>query len=300
MPSNTARTVRPRNLVSALLVAIAIVGGAALAPALAAGDAATPPRQTWSFAGMFGRYDNAQLQRGFKVYQNVCAACHTMSLLSFRNLSERGGAEFHPEQVKTIANDWIIKVKDVNDQGEPTERAPRPTDRFPPIHPNEAVARAANGGALPPDFSVLVKARTYTVGFPGFVIDALPGITYQEHGADYIYALLSLGYVDPPAGKVIEPGLTYNKYMPGEKIAMVAPLVDGQVPYTDGSPETVSQYAKDVVAFMMWAAEPKLEERKQMGFRVLLFLVVFAGLLYYTKKKVWSDVKGYGPSASAH
>jgi ubiquinol-cytochrome c reductase cytochrome c1 subunit len=265
------------------------------APAMAAGDTATPHRQKWTFAGMFGHYDNNQLQRGFQIYQNVCAACHTMTQLSFRNLSEKGGPEFKPEQIKELAAKWPIQVKDgPNDKGEMFERPARPSDRFPSPFANIETQKLANGGALPPDFSVLAKARTYRVGFPGFVIDALPGFTYQEAGPDYIYALLAEGYLkegEKPPIKV-EDGLHYNKYMPGEKIAMVAPLLDGQVEYTDGSPATKEQYARDVVAFMMWAAEPHLEQRKQLGFRVMVFLIVFAGLLYFTKKKVWADVKG--------
>jgi cytochrome c1 len=282
---------------AALAVGISLIAGAALA---AGGDEPTPPRQKWTFSGMFGRYDNNQLQRGFQVYQNVCAACHAMKLVAFRNLSEKGGPEFNPEQIKELAAKWPIPVKDgPNDKGEMFERPARPSDRFPSPHANPEAAKAANNGAYPPDFSVLAKARTYRVGFPGFVIDAMPGITYQEHGADYIYALLALGYVDPPKGKVVEDGLNFNLYMPGQKIAMAAPLADGQVEYTDGSPMTKEQYAKDVTAFLMWAAEPHLEQRKQLGFRVMIFLLVFALLLYFTKKKVWADVKG-PKAAHAH
>jgi cytochrome c1 len=275
--------------VAGLAIGLGILSSAAIA----AGDQATPPRQKWTFSGITGHFDNNQLQRGFKVYQNVCSACHTMNLLSFRNLAEKGGPEFHPEQVKELAAKWPIQVKDgPNDKGEMFERPARAADRFPSPHANVEAAKAANGGAYPPDFSVLAKARTYRVGFPGFVIDALPGFTYQEAGPDYLYALLALGYVDPPKDKVIEPGLNYNKYMAGEKIAMAAPLADGVVEYTDGTPATVDNYTRDVVAFMMWAAEPKLEERKQLGFRVMVFLIVFAVLLGLTKKKIWADVKG--------
>jgi cytochrome c1 len=284
-----------------LLAAAGLALGLGLAaPALAAGDQATPPRQKWSFAGMFGRYDNNQLQRGFQVYQNVCAACHSMSRVAFRNLAEKGGPEFKPEQIRELAAKWPIPVRDgPNDKGEMFERPARPADRFPSPYANAEAAKAAQNGAVPPDFSVLAKARTYRVGFPGFVIDALPGFTYQEGGADYLYALLALGYVDAPAGLKVEDGLNYNKYMPGEKIAMAAPLADGQVEYTDGTPATKDNYAKDVVAFMMWAAEPHLEQRKQLGFRVMVFLCVFALLLYFTKKKIWADVKG-PKAAHAH
>ncbi|MGL4241984.1 MAG: cytochrome c1 [Beijerinckiaceae bacterium] len=285
----------------ALLAAALAIGLGSIAPAMAAGDQATPPRQKWTFGGMFGYYDNNQLQRGFQVYQNVCAACHSMTKVSFRNLSEKGGPEFKPEQIKELAAKWPIQVKDgPNDQGEMFERAARPSDRLPSPHANSEAAKAANNGAAPPDFSVIAKARTYRVGFPGFVIDALPGFTYQEAGVDYIYALLALGYVDPPKGMKVEDGLSYNKYMPGAKIAMAAPLADGQVEYTDGTPATKEQYARDVTAFLMWAAEPHLEQRKQMGFKVMIFLCVFALLLYFTKKKVWADVKGHGKTATAH
>jgi cytochrome c1 len=286
------------NLLKAASLALGL--GLATGPALAAGPQPTPPRQKWTFAGMFGYYDNNQLQRGFMVYQNVCAACHSMSRVAFRNLAEKGGPEFKPEQIRELAAKWPIQVKDgPNDKGEMFERAPRPADRFPSPYANAEAAKAAQNGAVPPDFSVLAKARTYKVGFPGFVIDALPGFTYQEAGVDYIYALLALGYVDPPKDLKIEDGLNYNKFMPGEKIAMAAPLADGQVEYTDGTPATKENYAKDVTAFMMWAAEPHLEQRKQLGFRVMIFLGVFALLLYFTKKKIWADVKG-PKAAHAH
>jgi cytochrome c1 len=286
----------------ALLTAATLALGLGVAaPAFAAGDTATPPRQKWTFAGMFGYYDNNQLQRGFQIYQNVCAACHSLNQLSFRNLSEKGGPEFKPDQIKELSAKWLIQVKDgPNDKGEMFERAARPSDRFPSPHANVEAAKAANNGAAPPDFSVIAKARTYRVGFPGFVIDALPGFTYQEAGPDYIYALLALGYVDAPKDKKIEDGLNYNKFMPGEKIAMAAPLADGVVEYTDGTPATKDQYARDVTAFLMWAAEPHLEQRKQIGFRVMVFLCVFAMLLYFTKKKIWADVKGPGKVANAH
>jgi cytochrome c1 len=280
---------------SGLAISLAIASTAVMA----AGETATPPRQKWSFSGMTGTFDNNQLQRGFQVYQQVCSACHTMTKVAFRNLSEKGGPEFKPEQIRELAAKWPIQVMDgPNDKGEMFERPARPSDRFPSPFANPVAHRLATNGALPPDFSLLAKARTYRVGFPGFVIDALPGFTYQESGVDYIYALLALGYVDPPHGMVIEDGLNFNTFMPGQKIAMANPLADGVVEYTDGSPMTKEQYAKDVTAFMMWAAEPKLEERKQLGFRVMIFLLVFASLLYFTKKKIWADVKGKGGAAA--
>ena len=283
-------------------VTAALLGLAILSPmANAAGGQDSPSRQKWTFSGPFGRYDNNQLQRGFQVYQNVCMACHSLSGMSFRNLSEKGGPEFSPEQIKELAAKWPLPVKDgPNDKGEMFERPARAADRFPSPFANVEAAKVANGGAAPPDFTVLAKARTYSRGFPMFLVDIFT--QYQEQGPDYIYALIADGYLKdgekPPIP--VEDGLHYNKYMPGNKIAMLAPLSDDQVAYTDGSPLTKQQYAKDVTAFMMWAAEPKLEERKQLGFKVMLFLIVFAGLLYFTKKKVWADVKREGDSAHAH
>jgi cytochrome c1 len=271
-------------------LALALAGSLAGAGFEAAGAAEAtpqPPREKWTFAGPFGKFDRAQLQRGFKVYREVCASCHSMSLLSFRNLAERGGPEFTREQATVIASEY--KVKDgPNDQGEMFERPGRLADRFPSPFANEAAARAANGGAAPPDLSVIAKARGYERGFPWFLLDMVT--QYQEHGADYINALLK-GYEDPPAGFTLPSGAQYNKYFPGHAILMPKPLSDGQVSYTDGAAQTLDQYSKDVTAFLMWAAEPHLEARKRIGFQVILFLLVFAGLLYFTKKKVWKQLE---------
>lgn len=253
-----------------------------------------PPRQSWSFSGPFGTYDRAQLQRGFKVYREVCAACHGLSRVAFRNLSQPGGPEFTEAQVRNLAAEYMVK-DGPNDQGEMFERKGRPADRFPASFANEQAARAANGGAYPPDFSVLAKARSYSRGFPWFLTDAVT--QYQEHGVDYITALL-LGYDKAPAGVSVQPGQYYNTYMPGNLIAMAPPLRDGQVEYPKGpdgrpsAPETAQQYAKDVAAFMMWTAEPHLEQRKKTGLRVMLFLILFAGLLYFTKKRIWARAHG--------
>ena len=161
------------------------------------------------------------------------------------------------------------------------------SDYFPPPFPNEQAARAAFGGAAPPDMSVLAKARSYDWGFPWFILDAFT--MYQEAGPDYIHAIL-IGYTDPPAGFALPPGGQYNKYFPGRAIGMPKPLSDGQVEYTDGTPTTVEQYARDVSAFLMWAAEPTLDVRKRLGFQVMVFLIVFSALLYFTKKRVWHAV----------
>lgn len=247
-------------------------------PVSAAGDAKAPTRQSWSFAGPFGQFDRAQLQRGFQVYREVCQACHSINRVSIRNLAEKGGPQFSVGQVKALAAEY--QIDDIDKDGNPAKRPGKPSDRFPKTYPNDAAAIAAQG-AIPPDLSVITKARSYSRGFPMFLLDALPGIAYQEHGADYLYALLT-GY-----SKKDDP--KWNDYFPGNKIGMTKPLNDGQVEYTDGSPKTVSQYAKDVTAFLMWTAEPTMEKRKRTGFNVMIFLFIFGGLMYFTKKKVWSD-----------
>jgi ubiquinol-cytochrome c reductase cytochrome b/c1 subunit len=245
-----------------------------------------PPRQSWSFGGLTGKFDQAQLQRGFKVYREVCSNCHSMQLVAFRNLADAGGPGFTEGQVKALAAEY--KVQDgPNDAGEMFERPGRPSDHIPGPFANENAARTANGGALPPDMSVLAKARSFSRGFPWFAIDGF--LQYQEQGPDYIVGILN-GYKDPPPGVELQPGQNYNEIMPGHKLAMPKPLNDGQVEYPDGTPTTLQQYSKDIAAFLMWTAEPKLEERKRTGLRVLIFLILFAGLLYYTKKKIWSGV----------
>jgi ubiquinol-cytochrome c reductase cytochrome c1 subunit len=241
----------------------------------------TPDRQTWSFAGPFGHYDQAQLQRGFKVFREVCSNCHSATGLSFRNLAEEGGPAFSEAQVKALAAEY--KVQDgPGDDGSMFERPARPADRFPSNYANPEAAKAALG-ASPPDMTVLAKARSYKRGFPLFLID--PFIQYQEHGVDYIYSLIALGYTNAQ-----DPN--HNEYFPGGHIAMAKPLSDGQVEYTDGSPQTVQQYTKDVSSFLMWMAEPKLDVRKKTGFRVMVFLIIFAGLLYFTKRRVWAAAHG--------
>jgi cytochrome c1 len=258
-------------MIRACLAAAALgssLGLATAGSAWAAGEEPDVPSLSWSFEGPFGRYDDAQLQRGFRVHREVCANCHSMSLLSFRNLAQPGGPGFTEAQAKQIASEY--KVQDgPNDQGEMFERPGRLSDRFPKPFPNEQAARAANGGALPPDLSVMAKARAA--------------------GTDYLHALL-VGYRDPPPGVEVPAGQYYNAYFPGHLISMPPPLSDGQVEYTDGTPATVDQYAKDVSAFLMWAAEPKLEERKRLGFHVMSFLAIFTGLLYLTKRKIWSGL----------
>lgn len=252
-------------LAGAVTLALAVL---AAAPAHAAEPAAHPERQSWSWSGPFGLYDRGQLQRGYKVYRQACAACHGMNLLAFRNLGEAGGPEFSEAEVRAIAADHMV-VDGPDSFGEMFERSGVASDRFPSPFPNEAAARAANAGAYPPDLSVMAKAR--------------------EGGADYLYALM-LGYEDPPANVELAPGMHYNRYFPGGMIAMPPPLSDGLIEYTDGTAETLENYSRDVTAFMMWAAEPKMEERKRIGFQVMIFLFAFSGLLYLSKRKLWRDV----------
>lgn len=260
-----------------------LIGGVAMAAGTAkmqnGGQEPIPPRQSWSFAGPFGRFDPAQLQRGFEVYQKVCSACHSLNLVAFRDLASPDGPAFSESQVKALAASY--KIKDgPNDSGDMFERPGRPADHFPSPFPNEQAAAAAFGTA-PPDMSDLAKARTYPRPFPLFIFDAFT--QYQEQGPDYIVGILN-GYThskDP----------NYNEYFPGHKIAMPKPLSDGLVKYTDGSPETVQQYSRDVAAFLFWASEPNLDARKKTGFHVMIFLIVFAGLLYFTKRKIWANVE---------
>ena len=273
------------SIAAALLVAGGLLAGG-VQDARAAGDAAAPPANKWSFAGPVGTFDRGALQRGLKVYKEVCASCHGLSYVAFRNLADPGGPGYSAAQAAAFAAEY--KVKDgPNDAGDMFERNGRPADYFPSPFPNENAARAANGGAAPPDLSLIAKARTYKRGFPWFVFDVFT--QYQEQGPDYLVALMQ-GYQDkPPAGFTLPEGSYYNTYFPGHAIKMPKPLNDGQVTYDDGSPATVAQYAKDVTHFLMWTAEPHMEARKQLGLQVFVFLILLSGLLYFTKKKVWAS-----------
>ncbi len=223
------------------------------------------PDVQWSFDGLFGAYDRASLQRGFQVYTQVCAACHSMERLSYRNLTALG---YTADEVKAIAASHTVH-DGPNDEGEMFDRPGLPSDGFVGPFPNKKAAAAANNGAVPPDMSLLAKAR--------------------HGGASYIYGILT-GYEEqPPAGVTLLPSQHWNKYMPGHVIAMPPPIMDGQVAYEDGSPQTVDQYAKDVASFLTWAAEPHMEDRKRIGLKVLIFLLVFTGIMYAVKKKVWAD-----------
>jgi ubiquinol-cytochrome c reductase cytochrome b/c1 subunit len=263
----------------------ALVGGSQPAAAQEQ-HSPTPPRNTWSFAGPFGKFDRGQLQRGFKVYHDVCHTCHSLNLVAFRTLADEGGPEFTRAEVAAIAAEYMV-TDGPNEKGDMFQRPGRPADYVPPMFKNDQEARYVNNGLLPPDMSVLAKARQYERGFPWFVFDMF--VPYQELGVDYMTALLK-GYDVKPANMNMAPGLQYNTYFPGHGIGMPPPLSDGIVTYTDGAPQTVDQYAKDVSAFLMWAAEPTLEQRKRIGFTTLIFLLGLTTLLYLSKKKVWHDV----------
>ncbi len=274
-----------------VLVALALVFGLA-APTMAADTHSTPhiEKQSWSFAGIFGTYDRNQLQRGFQVYREVCSSCHSARLISFRNLAEEDGPGFSEDQVKALAAEYDV----VDPTAEGGTRKGVAADRWPSPFPTEQDARDANGGSLPPDFSVLAKARGIVDPFPSWIFNYFTG--FSEGGVDYIRALL-LGYhEEAPEGFVLPEGKYYNDYFPGHAIGMAPPLSDGQVTYeiAEGQAEvplTTEQYATDVAAFMMWMAEPGLPSRKETGFRVMLFLFLFAGLLWATKRRIWAGIE---------
>lgn len=242
-----------------------------------------PKNIEWSFAGPFGHYDIGQLQRGLKVYTEVCSACHSMKLVAFRSLEDLG---YTDAQVKAFAANYEVE-DGPNADGEMYTRKAIPSDHFPSPFPNEEAAAAANNGAAPPDFSLIAKARGIERGFPTFVFDIFT--QYQEGGPDYIYSLLT-GYQEPPAGAEVAEGTHYNPYFANASaLAMAMPISDDQVTYDDGAPQTVDQYSKDVAAFLMWAAEPHLEGRKRTGFMVMVFLAIFTALIYLTKKSVYAN-----------
>jgi len=223
-------------------------------------------KTNWSFKGIFGGFDRASLQRGYQVYQEVCSGCHSVQYLSYRNLSEKGGPEFSIEEAKAIAAQFEVE-DGPNSDGEMFMRPGRLSDQFIKPYPNVEASKAANGGAHPPDMSVLAKARA--------------------GGADYIYSLL-LGYEEAPSGFELDEGVYYNKYMPGNKIKMLAPLSDGIVEYSDGTQSTTAQMAKDVTTFLVWVAEPHLESQHRMGFKAIIYLIILFTLVYMSKQKVWS------------
>ena len=244
-----------------LMVAALLAG---TAPALAQ-EAPTPPAQRWSFDGPFGSFDLASAQRGFQVYSEVCSACHSLQYLHYRDLE---GIGLTDDQIKGIAA-AVTVPQGLNDQGEPKEGPGTPADRFKSPYPNEQANRAAHNGALPPDLSLIVNAR--------------------EGHADYVYGILT-GYADPPPDMQMQDGMSYNRYYNGHQIGMPPPLPEDRVTYADGTPATVEQMARDVVTFLDWAANPEMVQRKQMGWRWVLFFLIMTGLTYAVKRKVWADV----------
>jgi ubiquinol-cytochrome c reductase cytochrome c1 subunit len=237
----------------------------ASAPNLAAQETPPLPHQEWSFDGVFGTYDLASAQRGFQVYKEVCSACHPVTHLYFRNLAAIG---YNADEIKAIAAGYQV-TDGPNDQGQMYQRPGRPSDPIPGPFPNDQAARAANNGALPPDQSLLVKARA--------------------GGPDYIYGILT-GYKEPPSGFKLLEGMNYNEYFPGHQIKMPPPLSDNAVTFADGIPATVPQMAHDVATFLTWASEPNLNDRHRIGFKVILFLIVAAAVFYAAKRKIWAPV----------
>ena len=235
----------------------------------AAENSAKLLKTDWTFKGLFGKFDRASLQRGYQVYTEVCASCHSMKYLTYRNLAEKGGPEFSEAQAKAIAANF--EVTDGPDStGEMFTRPAKLSDKFVMPYANDEEAKSANGGAYPPDMSVLVKAR--------------------KGGADYVYSLL-LGYEDPPSDVKLDDGVYYNKFMYGNKIKMPAPLSDDLIEYSDGTNATQEQMAKDVVNFLMWSAEPHLEARHKMGFKAIVYLIILTILVYFSMKRIWSRVE---------
>jgi cytochrome c1 len=226
-----------------------------------------PPlmHQQWSFQGVFGKFDRMQLQRGLQVYREVCASCHSLKYIAFRNLTDLGYSE---EQAKALALEYEYPA--IDDEGSDTTRKGTAADHFPNPYPNEKFARASNNGALPPDLSLITKARA--------------------GGPDYIYSLL-LGYEDPPANFQLLEGLSYNKYFSGNQIGMPKQINEDQVTYADGTKASEQQIAQDVTAFLHWAAEPKLEARHSTGFRVMIYVVIFTILAYFLKKRIWARLE---------
>ena len=223
----------------------------------------------WSFKGLFGKFDRGALQRGYQVYSEVCSSCHSMKYVSYRNLAEKGGPEFSEAQAKAIAASFEV-TDGPNADGEMFTRPGKLSDKFVMPYENVKAAQAANGGAYPPDMSVLVKAR--------------------GGGANYIYSLLQ-GYEDPPMGVTLDDGVYYNKFMYGNKIKMSNQLSDGLIEYADGTEATVEQMSKDVTTFLMWTAEPHLEARHQMGFKAIVYLIILTILVYFSMKRIWSRIE---------
>jgi cytochrome c1 len=288
MTSNGAK-----NCATALLAGAMLLAAVGLARA-AEGQQFHIDRQTWSFAGLLGKFDEAQLQRGFKVYVEACARCHSLKRIAFRNLAQPGGPSFPEAAVKSLANTYPYQVDaEPNDQGKVVKRPPIITDYLPSPYKNEQEARAALNGALPPDLSLIAKARSVESNAPFYMVpvnmlrDILTG--YQEAGPDYIYAYLT-GFVEPPKGTKVPDLMNYNHAFPSNFTAMPNPFAggDGFIKYDDDTPTTVNNYARDVTAFLAWAGDPRLEERKRLGLMVMIYLLITAVLLYLAKRRIWA------------
>lgn len=269
-----------KTILGVFAFAAIALGGAV---AQAADEYAHTYQQDWSFSGVFGTYDRNQLRRGFQVYREVCSSCHGLDFIAFRNLSEPGGPEYSEDQIRALAAEFTV----ADEAAEGGEREGVPADRWPSPFPSEQIARDANGGAFPPDLSLMAKARGIHQEFPWWVFNYFTA--YQEAGADYVYNLLTR-YTEAPEGVELPPGQYYNEYFPGHLIAMGPPLSDGIVSYEDeATPQTVDQYSRDVSAFLQWTADPHMVSRKSMGFRVILFLIVLSVLMYLVKRRIWRD-----------
>jgi ubiquinol-cytochrome c reductase cytochrome c1 subunit len=281
-----------------VLLALASLAGAAAVKAEDAAEEHATARQSWPFAGFRGQYDRAQLQRGFQIYQNVCSACHGLKRVRFRNLAEPGGPQFPEAAVKALAVGWPNKISgELDDAGNPIDRLPGLADPILGPFKNDKQARAAQNGALPPDLSLIVRARSLETTAPWYshwfrmLVDIARG--YQESGADYVYALLT-GFRDPPPGAQMADGMYYDLAFPGHQLAMPPPLgKDNFVEYQPdaGAKGSLDQNARDVVAFLAWTSDPNLDSRKRIGWQVLLYLVVTTLILYAAKRLVWSGVK---------
>jgi ubiquinol-cytochrome c reductase cytochrome c1 subunit len=258
---------KKKVLLSGLVIAAASIGlsSSVLAGGGGAGAPHAPRQMNWAFDGAFGTVDKPAAQRGLQVYKEVCAACHGLKRVAFRNLTEIG---FSEAEVKALAASYMVK-DGPNDDGEMFERPGKPSDHFVSPFANEQAARAANNGAYPPDLSLIVKAR--------------------PDGANYLYSLMT-GYTEAPADVTLNPGMNYNPYFPTHQIAMPAPLSDGRVEYQDGTAASVDQMSRDLTVFLQWAAEPEMEHRKQMGIKVLIYLVIFTAFMYIAKKRIWRRV----------
>ncbi|MBX9684284.1 MAG: cytochrome c1 [Hyphomicrobium sp.] len=279
------------------LAAAALTVALAAAPSQLSASEAGPEieRQTWPYSGITGQFDQAQLQRGFQVYKEVCSSCHGLKRLYFRNLVQPGGPEFPEEGVKALANEWPNQITDgPNDDGQMFDRPAKLSDPIRGPYKNDKEARAAQNGALPPDLTLITKARSverhahWTVHPFLMLGDIAKG--YQEGGSDYVHALLA-GYVDPPADVKVNDGMYYNTAFPGHQLAMPPPLSEGVVTYQDGTPGTVENYSRDVTAFLAWTADPTHDQRKRIGWQVVLYLLVTTALLYLGKKKIWANIK---------